>query len=65
VSFEDTSALYETTFFPRAYDRFYPLLDETRPSVLRGRVEEDFGAISLTVEEVIPLRRGIGKRAGP
>lgn len=53
VSFEDTSALYETTFFPRAFDRFSALLAPTRPFILRGRVEEDFGAVSLTVEEVL------------
>jgi len=53
VSFEDTTALYETTFFPRAFDRFSTLLTPTKPFILRGRVEEDFGAVSLTVEEVL------------
>ncbi len=53
VSFEDTTALYETTFFPRAFDRFSALLAPTKPFILRGRVEEDFGAVCLTVEEVI------------
>lgn len=59
VSFEDTTALYETTFFPRAFDRFSALLAPTRPFILRGRVEEDFGAVSLTVEEVLtpPIRK--------
>ena len=55
VSFEDTTALYETTFFPKAYDRYYSLLTDTKPYLLRGLVEQDFGAVSLTVEEVIPL----------
>ncbi|HXI03275.1 MAG TPA: DNA polymerase III subunit alpha, partial [Candidatus Saccharimonadales bacterium] len=49
VSFEDTTALYETTFFPEAYAKFCHMLSYTRPYVLRGKVEEDFGAISLTV----------------
>lgn len=58
VSFEDTTALYETTFFPRAFDRFSVLLAPTKPFILRGRVEEDFGAVSLTVEEVLaPTRK--------
>jgi DNA polymerase III alpha subunit len=52
VSFEDTTAIYETTFFPRAYERFCALLSTARPFVLRGRVDEDFGAVSLTVEQV-------------
>ncbi len=50
VSFEDTTALYETTFFPDAYRRFARILQATRPYVLDGRVEEQHGAVSLTVE---------------
>ncbi|HYV86509.1 MAG TPA: hypothetical protein VFB49_11400, partial [Patescibacteria group bacterium] len=52
VSFEDTTAIYETTFFPRPYARFCRMLNAARPYLLRGRVEEDFGAVTLTVEEV-------------
>ncbi len=50
VSFEDTTALYETTFFPDAYRRFARLLQATRPYVLEAGVEEQHGAVSLTVE---------------
>lgn len=57
VSFEDTTALYETTFFPRAYERFSRMLGYHRPYLLRGRVEEDYGAVSLTVEEVSLLQK--------
>ena len=52
VSFEDPTALYETTFFPRAYKRFRHIVGYSRPYVLQGRVEEDYGAISLTTENV-------------
>jgi error-prone DNA polymerase len=52
ISFEDTSALYETTFFPQTYARFCHLLNRSRPYVLTGTVEEDFGAVTLTVERV-------------
>ncbi len=55
LSFEDTTAIYETTFFPRAYARFCSLLTRNRPFVLRGRVEEEFGAVTLTVREARPL----------
>jgi len=58
VSFEDTTAIYETTFFPRAYERFCALLSTARPFVLRGKVDEDFGAVSLTVEQVSFLDAG-------
>ncbi len=73
VSFEDTTALYETTFFPRAYERFCHLMGYNRPYLLRGRVEEDFGALSLTVEEIAFLetekpahgsRRSLDARTG-
>jgi len=49
VSFEDTTGLYETVFFPKAYNRFCPMLNEMRPYIIKGKVEEDFGSISVTV----------------
>ncbi len=52
ISFEDTSALYETTFFPETYARFCHMLNRSRPYVLTGLVEEDFGAVTLTVDSV-------------
>jgi error-prone DNA polymerase len=52
ISFEDTSALYETTFFPQTYARFCHILNRSRPYVLTGLVEEDFGAVTLTVDSV-------------
>jgi error-prone DNA polymerase len=52
ISFEDTSALYETTFFTQAYARFCHMLNRSRPYVLTGVVEEDFGAVTLTVDTV-------------
>jgi error-prone DNA polymerase len=52
ISFEDTSALYETTFFPQAYARFCHILNRSRPYILSGLVEEDLGAVTLTVDSV-------------
>ncbi len=52
VSFEDTTAIYETTFFPDAYNRFCYMLSYTKPYLLTGKVEEDFGAVTLTVDRV-------------
>ncbi len=49
VSFEDTTGLYETVFFPKEYNRFCHMLNGSRPYILEGRVEEDFGSISVTV----------------
>ncbi len=50
VSFEDETALYETVLFPAAYARFRHLLYEQRPLLLRGLVEEDRGAVTVTLE---------------
>jgi error-prone DNA polymerase len=52
VTFEDTKATFETTFFPRAYARFCQRLTRHRPYLLRGRVEEEFGVATLNVQWV-------------
>ncbi|MBC8376194.1 MAG: DNA polymerase III subunit alpha [FCB group bacterium] len=52
ISFEDTTAIYETVFFPKVYRKFCRMLSNARPYLLRGLVEEDFGAISLTVRHI-------------
>ena len=57
LTFEDETGLIETTFFPRIYHRFCSTLDRTRPFILTGTVDEDFGAITLTVAGVEPISR--------
>jgi DNA polymerase III alpha subunit len=52
VTFEDTTGLVDATFFPRAYERFCHLLTSTRPFVLTGRVDEEYGVCTLNVERV-------------
>jgi len=52
LCFEDTTAIYETTFFPEAYRRFCHLFDREQPYILSGRLEEDYGAITMTVDSV-------------
>jgi len=53
VSFEDTTGLYETVFFPKVYNRFCHMPNEMRRYILKGKVEKDFGSLSLTVSMVI------------
>ncbi|HHE47180.1 MAG TPA: DNA polymerase III subunit alpha, partial [Bacteroidetes bacterium] len=55
TTFEDTSGLIETVFFPDAFKRFSHILSYTRPYRLFGRVEEDFGAVTVTVERAAYL----------
>ena len=52
LTFEDETGLVETTFFPRAYRRFCYMLDRSRPFILTGKVEEDFGALTMSVDKV-------------
>lgn len=54
-SFEDQTAIYETVFFPRAFRRFCQELDMERAYLLYGRVESEFGTVSLNVERVRKL----------
>lgn len=52
VTFEDETGLVETTFFPAAYNRFCHILDYGRPFLLSGKVEENWGVTTLTVDGV-------------
>ena len=52
VSFEDTTGLYETTFFPRVHQQYSRLISSKRPQILEGVVEEEYGAVTLTVNKV-------------
>jgi len=57
VAFEDTTAIYDATFFPEAYRRFCQALDGSRPYLLTGRVDGYYGACSLLVSRVELLER--------
>jgi error-prone DNA polymerase len=49
VSFEDQTGIYETVLFPNVYNRYCHMLNGSRPYILKGKVEEDLGAITMTV----------------
>jgi error-prone DNA polymerase len=52
VTFEDLTGLIETVIFPKVYQRFGHMLNNSRPYRLFGKVEEDFGAVTLTVNRI-------------
>jgi len=56
LTFEDETAIIETTFFPEVYRRYAHILASHRPYLISGLVEEDFGALTLTVEQVRELK---------
>jgi DNA polymerase-3 subunit alpha/error-prone DNA polymerase len=57
LTFEDQTGIVETTFFPRAYKRFCHIIDRNRPYLLTGKVEEDWGAVTLTVDRAETIQR--------
>jgi len=52
VSFEDTTAIFETNLFPQAFRRHAHLIDLNEPFVLRGRITDDHGCVTLNVSDV-------------
>ena len=56
LSFENETAIYETTFFPGTFRRFRYMMDWGHPYLLTGKVEEDFGVVTLTVDSVRMLK---------
>ena len=64
VSFEDETAIYETVFFPRVFKRFCQEVDMGSAYLLTGKVESEFGAISLTVDRVTKLYPSKDKDTG-
>ncbi|MBN1895083.1 hypothetical protein JW906_11335, partial [bacterium] len=52
ISFEDTTALFEAVVFPEPFRKFCAAWTQTRPYILRGLVDEEYGAFTLHVEEM-------------
>jgi DNA polymerase-3 subunit alpha/error-prone DNA polymerase len=57
LTFEDESGQVETTFFPETYRQYAHLLRSGRGYLLTGLVEEDYGALTVTVDTLVPLGR--------
>ena len=59
ATFSDRSGRFEAVFFPRVYRRFAREIFRARgPFHLRGRVESDLGAVSLTARGIELLGPG-------
>jgi DNA polymerase-3 subunit alpha/error-prone DNA polymerase len=56
LSFEDETGLTECTLFPKVYEQYCHLLAAHGPLLLKGYLDEDFGARTFTVEHVCRLR---------
>ena len=60
VSFEDEQAVFETVLFPEAFTRFYALLDDGWAFLVNGRVDDDLGALAVSVERLVAVSRRSG-----
>ena len=56
TTFEDETGLVETTIFPEVFKRYHLSLERGRPFILHGLVEENYGALTLTVDRISPVR---------
>lgn len=52
ASFEDTTAIYETVFFPEAYKKFCTMISDIKPYKIWGMVTEEFDAVILQIERI-------------
>ncbi len=50
LTFEDETGLVEAIFFPKMYRRYAAVLSKGCVYMLQGEVEEEYGAVTLTVE---------------
>jgi DNA polymerase III alpha subunit len=57
VSFEDETSVFETVLFPEAFKKYYPLLDDGWAFLVFGRVEDDLGALAISVERLVRVSR--------
>ncbi len=51
-TFEDETDIFETVFFPKTYKRYCRFIEPGRPYLLFGKVESEWGAVTLTVNAV-------------
>jgi len=65
VSFEDERAIFETVLFPDAFQHFYPLLDDGWAFLIHGKVEDDLGALAISVENLVAISRRTGADVAP
>ncbi len=55
LTFEDETGQVESTFFPKVYRAHAHMLKSGMGYLVSGLVEEDFGALTLTVDRVVGL----------
>jgi DNA polymerase III alpha subunit len=65
ATFDDGDGLIETVLFPRVYRERGHVLFDQGPFLFRGKVEEEFGSITVTITHLDRLERlAAGRRPG-
>jgi DNA polymerase III alpha subunit len=65
ATFDDGHGLIEAVLFPRIYHERGHVLFDQGPFIFRGKVEEEFGAITLTITHLDRLARMLEKVRAP
>ena len=55
ITFEDETGILETVFFPKVYAKYIGILESHKPYFVRGKVEVEFGAVTLNAESLRTL----------
>ncbi len=55
LTFEDETGIVETVFFPKPYALFCHMLSYGKPYLIRGKVDSNWGAVTLIVEHTAPI----------
>ena len=63
ATFDDGHGLIETVLFPRVYRERGHVLFDQGPFLFRGKVEEEFGAVTVTVTHLDRLDRALRRYA--
>ena len=63
VTFDDGHGLIESVLFPDVYRERGHVLFDQGPFIFRGKVEEEFGAVTLTITHLERLERMLAKLA--
>jgi DNA polymerase III alpha subunit len=64
ATFDDGTGLVETVLFPRVFRERGHVLFDQGPFIFRGKVEEEFGGVTVTITQLDRLDRMLTKVAG-
>jgi len=62
LTMEDEHGIFEVVLFPDVFRRFRSLVGTLGPYEVVGKVESRYGAVALTADRIVPVRRGRTER---